>query len=48
MFRTTLQQLLGAVAVTLLAALGTVAIGESAPRAELAAAAPLPGDTEWG
>ncbi|MGW9071602.1 hypothetical protein ACWGQT_19450 [Streptomyces yangpuensis] len=47
MFKTTFQQLIGALAVTVLATLGVVASGESAPQQDVVTAA-LESDSQWG
>ncbi|MCY0946614.1 hypothetical protein [Streptomyces antarcticus] len=48
MRRTTLHQLFGALAVTLLAALAAIAIGESTPQGEVVAIAAQQSDSQWG
>ncbi|MET9695322.1 hypothetical protein ABZY31_00090 [Streptomyces sp. NPDC006529] len=47
MFKTTFQQLIGALAVTVLATLGVVAGSESAPQGEVVSVA-LMSDSQWG
>ncbi|MER7730915.1 hypothetical protein ABTX80_08530 [Streptomyces erythrochromogenes] len=47
MFKTTFQQLIGALAVTVLATLGVVVSNESAPQQEVVTAA-LKSDSQWG
>ncbi|WP_158717915.1 hypothetical protein [Streptomyces sp. NRRL F-2664] len=47
MFKTTLRQLFGALAVTVLATLGVIAGNESAEREEVVVIA-LKSDSQWG